>query len=171
MICWYYFLLIPYLWNLHVCIFLLLFFFHKILFLIFFIKLNMFCVWVAFGGSLTFLIFDDFILTLCSFNIICDSSFVTFGSSLTFFLTFDYSILTLCSFNIICDSSFVTFGSSLIFFSYFDSSILTLCSFNITCDNSFVTFGGSFIFFLTFDSFILILCSTLTVLLSHSVVP
>ena len=32
-----------------------------------------------------FLTFDGSILTLCSSNIICDSSFLTFGSSLTFF--------------------------------------------------------------------------------------
>ena len=133
---WYYFLLIPYLWNLHVCIFLLLFFFHKILFLIFFIKLNMFCVWVAFGGSLTFLIFDDFILTLCSFNIICDSSFVTFGSSLTFFLTFDCFIL-----HYAVSTSHVTFllSHSVIPFFFFFFSNLTVSSSHCVVPTSHVT--------------------------------
>ena len=32
-----------------------------------------------------FLIFDDLIITLCSFNITCDDSFLTFDGFLTFF--------------------------------------------------------------------------------------
>ena len=45
------------------------------------------------------LTFDGSMLTLCSFNIICDSSFDTFGGSLIFFIAFDGFILTLCSSN------------------------------------------------------------------------
>ena len=67
--------------------------------------------------SYQILIFDGSILTLCSSNIICDSSFLTFDGSLTFFLIFDVSILTLCGSNITYDSSFLTFSGSLTFFS------------------------------------------------------
>ena len=133
--------------------------------------------------SYFFLTFGAFILILCSSNTTCDSSFLTFGGSLTFF-----SHLTVPSLHCGAPTLYVT-----IFFSRFvvhlpfllilDDSILTLCNSNITHDYSFVTFGGSFIF-LAFDGFILILCSFniicncsavptshVTVLLSHLVVP
>ena len=64
-----------------------------------------------------FLTFYDFILTLYNSNITCDSSFLTFGGSLTFFLTFDGSIVTLSNTNIASDSIFVTFSGTLFFYS------------------------------------------------------
>ena len=65
-----------------------------------------------------FLTFNGTILTLCSTNITCDCTFVTFGVSLIYFLffTFDDTILTLCSTNITYDCTFFIFGGSLIFF-------------------------------------------------------
>ena len=60
--------------------------------------------------------FNGIILILCSTNITCDYTFVTFVP--LFFLTFDGTTLTLCSTNIICDCTFVTFGGSFIFFPY-----------------------------------------------------
>ena len=61
-----------------------------------------------------FLTFNGTILTLCSTNITCDYTFVTFSGSL-FFLTFNGTIFTLCSTNITYNCIFVTFGSFLIF--------------------------------------------------------
>ena len=122
------------------------------------------------------IIFDDFILTLCNFNITYDNSFVTFNGSLIFFLSFDCFILTLCNSNVTFDNSFITFDGSLFFSSHlivssshyvvptsyvtvllshlmvslffltFDSFILTLCNSNIICDSSFVKFGGFLVF-------------------------
>ena len=66
--------------------------------------------------SLYFFTFDCTILTLCSTNITCNCTFVTFDGF--FFLTFDCTILTLCSTNFTCDCTFVTFSGSLIFFSH-----------------------------------------------------
>ena len=118
---------------------------------------------------LFFLIFDGYILILCSSNFTFNSTFVTFGGFL-FFFTFNIFILTLCSFKITCGSSFITFGGSLIFFSHltvplllwivlvsfltvhlshsmvpflfitFDNSIVTLGNTNITSYCTFVTF-------------------------------
>ena len=82
------------------------------------------------------LTFDSFILKLYNFNIICDSSFVIFGSSLIFF-----SHLTVSSLYYVVPISHLTvFLSHLMvpfFFPTFDGSILTLCSSNITCDSFF----------------------------------
>ena len=83
--------------------------------------------------------FDGFIITLCSSNIICNSSFVTFADSLIFFLIFD--------------STFPTF--SVFFFSH-----LTILSFDYAVPTSHMTILLSYLvvplfFFLTFNSFIL----------------
>ena len=116
-----------------------------------------------------FLTFYDSILTLCSSNITCDSSFLTLCCSLTFFLTFDGSIPTLCNFNITYNGSFVTLGGSLTFFSH-----LTVPSSHCTVPTSHVTVLFSHLvvpllfshiwwfpyFFLTFDGSILTLCSS-----------
>ena len=52
---------------------------------------------------------------MCSTNITCDCTFVTFSGSLMFFsLTFDGSIVTLGSTNILFDRTFLTFGGTLI---------------------------------------------------------
>ena len=67
----------PYLWNLHVCICLLLLFFHKIpFFIFFFIKSNMFCVHVAFYLSY-FFNFDLIYMLIMVFKINCLSSMKT----------------------------------------------------------------------------------------------
>ena len=113
---------------------------------------------------LFFLTFDGTILTLCSTNVICDYTFITFSGSLIFFLTFEGIILTLYSTNFTCDCTFITFCNSLIFshirwyhpqivqyqhhmwlyfcyirwfpffFLTFDNTILILYSTNISCD-------------------------------------
>ena len=60
------------------------------------------------------LITDDFILILCSSNITCDSSFVTFGGFLIFCHIWRFHP-HIMKFKITFDSIFVTFGGSLIF--------------------------------------------------------
>ena len=81
-----------------------------------------------------FLIFDGSILTLCSSNIICDNSFLTFGGSLTFFLIFNSFVLTLCGSNITYDNSSVTLRGSLTFFSH-----LTVLSSHCAVPTSYMT--------------------------------
>ena len=82
-----------------------------------------------------FLTFDGFIFTMCSSNITCDSSLVTFGGSLTSsFFTFNGFILTLCNSNITCNSYFLTFSGSFIFFSH-----LTVSSSHCTVPTSYLT--------------------------------
>ena len=94
----------------------------------------------------SFLIFDSFILTLCSSNITHDSSLVTLGGSLTFF-----SHLTVPSSNCEFQHHMWQLFSHILwlpyFFLTFDGSILTLCSSNIICDSSLVILGGSLTFF------------------------
>ena len=80
-----------------------------------------------------FLTFDGSIFILCSFNIACDSSFLTLVVPLLF-LTFDDFILTFCNSNITCDSFFVTLGGSLPFFSH-----LTISSSHCIVPTSHVT--------------------------------
>ena len=106
------------------------------------------------------------------FQITCNSSFLTFGGSLTFF-----SHLTVLSSHYAVPTSHVTVLSHIGWFLYFfltlDDSIITFCSFNITCDNSFLTLGGSLTFFLTFDvlsSYCAVPTSHMTILFSHLVV-
>ena len=109
---------------------------------------------------LFFLTFDGNILTLCSTNITCDYTFVTFGSSLIFFFIFDGIILTLCSINITCDCIFVTFNGFLFcFFSHFmvPSSHYVIPKSHVTI---FLSHSVVPLFFLTFDGTILTLCST-----------
>ena len=118
-----------------------------------------------------FLTFDSFIITLCSSNIIYDSSFLTFGGSLIFFLTIDNSIVTFDSTNITFDNIFIILSGSFIFFLTFDGPIVTLGSTNITFDFTFVTFNGILFFFLKFDSYWVVPTSLITVLLSHSMIP
>ena len=96
---------------------------------------------------LFFLTFDGFILILCSSNITCDSSCLTFSDSLTFF-----SHLTVPSSHYANSTSHVIIffphiGGSLTFFLKFDNFILILCGSNITYDSFFVTLGGSLTFF------------------------
>ena len=132
---------------------------------------------------------DSFILTLCSSNVTCDNSFLTFGGSLTFFshltvpfyivqfqhhmwqffftfggsLTFFFSHLTVSFSHCVVPTSHMTALLShwvvLYFFLIFDGSILILCSSNITCDSSFLTFGGSLTSFFTFNGSIFTLCN------------
>ena len=116
--------------------------------------------------SYFFLIFDDSILTLCNPNIICDSSFLTFGGSLTFF-----SHLTVPSLHYGAPTLYVTvffpcFVVHLLFLLILDDSILTLCNSNITYDSSFVTLGG----FLTFFSYLTVSSSHYAVPTSHVIV-
>ena len=87
-----------------------------------------------------FLIFDYSILTLCSFNIICDSSFLTFDGSFTFFFHINGFILTLCSSNITCDIFFSSHLVVFLLFLTFDDLIIIFCSSNITCDSFFFFF-------------------------------
>ena len=136
-----------------------------------------------------FLIFDGTILILCSTNITCDCTFVTFYSSLIclshlmvlssycaiptshetallsylviplFFLTFDGTILTICSTNIIYNCIYVTFGGSLIFFLH----LIMLFSYCVVLTSHITVLLSHLVnpfFFLTFDGIILILCST-----------
>ena len=75
-----------------------------------------------------FLTFDGSILILCSSNITCDSSFLTFGGLL--FL----SHLTISSSHYAVSTSYVIvlfshYAVSLLFSLTFDGSILTLCGF------------------------------------------
>ena len=123
-----------------------------------------------------FLKFDGTILTLCSTNITCDCTFITFSGSLIFFLTFDGSIVILSSTNVTYDRTFLTFSDTLIFSSHLtvslshwavltshmtvllshsvvhlffltcDGSIVTLGNTNILFDHNFLTFGGTLIF-------------------------
>ena len=103
-----------------------------------------------------FLTLDDFILTLCSSNITCNSFFLTLGGSLTFFSQLMVSsshCAVLTSHVIVLFSHLVVLlsFSHIWWFSYFfltfDGFILILCGSNITCDSFFLTFGRSFTFF------------------------
>ena len=92
--------------------------------------------------------FDGFILTLCSSNIICNSSFVTFADSLIFFLTFDSCTVPISHLTVL-------FPHLVFFFSH-----LTILSFDYAVPTSHMTILLSYLvvplfFFLTFNSFIL----------------
>ena len=96
--------------------------------------------------SYFFLTFDGIILTLCSTNVTCDYTFVTFGGSLIFF-----SHLMIPSSHYIVPTSHMTILLShsvvlLFFFLTFDGIILTLYSINFTCNYTFVIFGSFLIF-------------------------
>ena len=109
---------------------------------------------------------------IMQFQITCNSSFLTFGGSLTFF-----SHLTVLSSHYAVPTSHVIVLSHIGWFLYFfltlDGFILTLCSSNITCDSFFLTFGGSLTFFSHIWRFLhcAVPTSHVTVFFLHLVVP
>ena len=106
-----------------------------------------------------FLKFDSSIITLCSFNIKYDISFVTYSGSFIFFLKFDGSIVTLSNTNIASHSIFVIFSVTLFLFSnltvpllYWAVSTLLI---TVLLSHSVVLY-----FFLTIDNLIVTVSST-----------